>query len=78
MLTEYQKNHPNKAALKSAFSVGNIIFYLLIILGGILSRLNVKNIELKEKNIKLELQKYELINKYLDLNHKYKDSLNGK
>lgn len=72
MLTEYQKNHPYKAAFKSAFTIDRIMFYLLFILVMAFGRLNVQNIELNERNIKLEKSINEIRNKYMDMKREIK------
>lgn len=67
MLTEYQKNHPNKAALKDVFAFEKILLYVSIFLLITVGRFYIEYTELREKYDKLELQKYELINKYMDM-----------
>lgn len=67
MLTEYQKNHPTKAALKDAFAFEQVLLYISIFLLITVGRFYIEYTELREKYDKLELQKYELINKYMDM-----------
>jgi hypothetical protein len=78
MLTEYQKQHPAKAALKDSFQFEMILVYISAFLLITVGRFYIEYTELRDKHHKLELNKNELYNKYLDLNSKYKDCLNGR